>query len=268
VVYFSEKEQMMLMYSKYSGRIGWNGFAGFNATLVCSILVLFGIINFDSEFKITRKVHFSTLTPILIGVIGNFFYGRTGLLVSFMMIFVYCFMVILKYSSVKLLMYFFAIFMLLFIIVVVLKNRIHALESIYNWVFEIFINYSEGNGLEASSLTTLKAMYILPNLKTFLLGDGYYTNAVTGFYYMNIDVGILRLLYFWGAIPTIILYIFSLKGFRNTFCDRYLFILPILLLVLFELKGEACRLLLCISVALQFYNKEIIHRNKGMRTRS
>lgn len=257
VVSFTDKEIMMLAYSKYSGRIGWNGFAGFNSTLSCSILVLIGILNIDSEFRLSNEIRFKNVVPVLIGMVGNFLYGRTGLLVSIAMILLYCFIMSVRYGKIKLFLYIFFGVIIAFAAISILKNHIAAFDSIYRWAFEPILNYLNGDGFESTSMTALGAMYVLPNSKTFFVGDGLYTNTATGFYYMNTDVGFLRLLYFWGIIPTILLYYCSLSGFCHTLYKKGLFLLPIVLLIGFEMKGEACRLMLSISTALLIYRLPI-----------
>lgn len=77
-------------------------------------------------------------------------------------------------------------------------------DRIVNFVFELFLNLSSGDGLSSSSTDTLINMYVFPDsLKTWLVGDGLITGA-TGGYYMSTDVGFLRLIYYFGLPSTLI----------------------------------------------------------------
>ena len=67
------------------------------------------------------------------------------------------------------------------------------------WAFEMFINYGSDAGLSSASTDRLKEMYVYPtSLKTYLIGDGLFN--LKDHYYMETDVGYLRLL-FYGGIP-------------------------------------------------------------------
>lgn len=75
------------------------------------------------------------------------------------------------------------------------------------WAFELFINYADRGEMTSASTNRLQEMYIFPTaLKTYWIGDGLY-NMPTGDYYMETDVGYLRLLYY-GGIPVLISYFF------------------------------------------------------------
>ena len=79
-------------------------------------------------------------------------------------------------------------------------------EAAINWVFELFINYMDGNGFTSESTNELQNMIVFPdNLKTWLLGDGLAFTSTNGFY-MNTDIGYLRSLFYWGIIGSLIYY--------------------------------------------------------------
>lgn len=78
--------------------------------------------------------------------------------------------------------------------------------------FEPFFNYFEAGDFATSSNKQLKNMYVFPdNLKTWMIGDGYFDNPNThdpyyvgqtsklGFY-KGTDVGYLRLIFYFGLI--------------------------------------------------------------------
>ena len=77
--------------------------------------------------------------------------------------------------------------------------------------FEGFFNYFEKGSFSYDSNETLKNMYVWPdNLKTWIIGDGYFNNPVavdpyftgeiTEGYYKNTDVGYLRFIFYFGMI--------------------------------------------------------------------
>lgn len=79
------------------------------------------------------------------------------------------------------------------------------------FAFEGFFNLAERGDLSYSSNETLKNMYVFPdNLKTWIIGDGYFTNPrlidpyftgeIIGGYYMGTDVGYLRFIFYFGVI--------------------------------------------------------------------
>lgn len=77
--------------------------------------------------------------------------------------------------------------------------------------FEGFFSLIEKGEWKVSSNDRLETMYVFPdNLKTWLVGDGYFSNPintdpyfigkVTGGYYMGTDVGFLRFIFYFGLI--------------------------------------------------------------------
>lgn len=77
--------------------------------------------------------------------------------------------------------------------------------------FEGFFSLMEKGKWEIGSNETLKSMIVFPeSLKTWLIGDGYFTNPiatdpyftgkVTGGYYMGTDIGYLRFIFYSGII--------------------------------------------------------------------
>lgn len=69
--------------------------------------------------------------------------------------------------------------------------------------FEMFYNYFEHGTFETLSTNQMKDMYVYPtNIKTYIIGDGLWdnpTNQGMG-YYMDTDIGYLRLIYYFGIV--------------------------------------------------------------------
>lgn len=73
------------------------------------------------------------------------------------------------------------------------------------WGLELIINYFTDNSVNSSSTNEMFDMWkIIPeHFSTYLIGDGQF-NLPDGSYYMHVDIGILRILYFVG-IPGLFL---------------------------------------------------------------
>lgn len=76
--------------------------------------------------------------------------------------------------------------------------------------FEGFFSLAERGEWDVGSNNKLMTMYVFPdNLKTWIIGDGYFVNPsrdpnyvgrITAGYYMNTDVGYLRFIFYFGLI--------------------------------------------------------------------
>ena len=90
------------------------------------------------------------------------------------------------------------------------------------FAFEGFFSLAEKGRWEVHSNEMLKNMYVFPdNLKTWIIGDGYFDNPYysepyyvgpkMGGYYMGTDVGYLRFIYYFGLIGLFTFSAFMLK---------------------------------------------------------
>ena len=106
--------------------------------------------------------------------------------------------------------------------------------SFRHWLrfaFEGFFNLFEKGEYSVASTDTLKSMYVFPdNLKTWVIGDGYFSNPywsdpnyiwhgeATRGYYKGTDVGYLRFIFYFGIIGLGAFSIFLIKA-AKTCCD-------------------------------------------------
>lgn len=85
------------------------------------------------------------------------------------------------------------------------------LRKNFRFGFEGFVSLIEKGKWEVSSNETLKRMYVWPdNTKTWVIGDGYfsnptdtdpyYTGEITEGYYKNSDVGYVRFIFYFGLV--------------------------------------------------------------------
>lgn len=92
-----------------------------------------------------------------------------------------------------------------------LFNTNESFENDFRFGFEGFFSLLEKGEWQVSSNDRLETMYVFPdNLKTWLIGDGYFSNPintdpyfigkVTGGYYKGTDVGFLRFIFYFGLI--------------------------------------------------------------------
>lgn len=116
---------------------------------------------------------------------------------------------------------------------------------VFNYVFELFVNYSETGELSTSSSDGTLSMYIFPdNISTWLFGDGKIQMS-DGSYYMRTDVGYIRLLFYFGIISTIVHFIMQftsynlLKNMTQNPYIRRLSIFMFLWVLLLNVKGLA-----------------------------
>lgn len=116
-----------------------------------------------------------------------------------------------KVSKIRLLKWMFVV-MLLGIPVVVYYYRTNPIinENI-RFAFEGFFSLVEQGKWEVHSNNMLQNMYVFPdNVKTWIIGDGYFANPITTdpyytgemrtAYYMGTDVGYLRFIFYFGTI--------------------------------------------------------------------
>lgn len=94
--------------------------------------------------------------------------------------------------------------------------------------FEGFFSLVEKGYWETNSNNQLEQMYVWPdNLKTWLLGDGYFISALRdsyyvgdddGFFYMNTDVGFCRFIFYFGIVGLFLFALYFAKAAQ--FCSK------------------------------------------------
>jgi len=102
---------------------------------------------------------------------------------------------------------------------VFLYNNNEMFHRLFRFAFEAFFNYFETGDFSTDSTDKLQTMWVWPdNLKTWIIGDGYFSNpngninyigrTTTEGYYMGTDVGYLRFIFYFGTIGLIAFSIF------------------------------------------------------------
>ena len=151
-----------------------------------------------------------------------------------------------KLSSVnrsKFLLYILIISIIVIIVVFYMFPELkESFELAFNFGFEMFINYFDSGRFESISTNKLEEMYVWPSsVKTYIIGDGLYTDVINGTYYMKTDVGFLRLIYYFGIIGMLSYFIFQFQmayaAFLNNYKFRYTFVLMFVYCLVLSYKG-------------------------------
>ena len=99
----------------------------------------------------------------------------------------------------------------LIVVSVFLYNTSPGVQDLFRFGFEGFFSYFETGEWQTASTNTLEKMVVWPDeLKTWIIGDGYFENsrydpnylgeATEKGYYMNTDIGYLRFLFYFGLL--------------------------------------------------------------------
>jgi len=111
--------------------------------------------------------------------------------------------------------------------------------------FEMFVNFVDGYGFMTDSTNELLASFVFPNrIRTYFIGDGYFAHpyAVNEIrYYMDIDTGYLRLLFYFGLPGLFLFMLFQITPILYAKkCDpnnRRYFYSILLYIVILNIKG-------------------------------
>lgn len=210
----------------------------------CFTLILLTIL---IKFKSARneKTTYLKLGFILLSIVGTVL-SRTTLVGIIMSVTIFMFkskIFIIKSSTIKL----FIVFAALVVLFLCFKpNAIfEKFKTASRFGFEMFYNYFEKGELSTKSTNQLFEMFNSRpnNIKTLILGDGYYQNPRDStLYYMNTDVGYLRLIFYFGLIGTLAYFVYQINLLKvankitgNTF-PLFFFSISVLILIL-NLKG-------------------------------
>lgn len=248
ILYISELDVELLNRPRYATRIGLDGFAGFIQTFKFafgSVLSVYFLIVNNIKF---RRLSLFYLTSLPILTLGTLLYGRIGSVVSILAIAVLVIFFLTRPENINkaLLVVFGISFIILLLGIFSIFNE--SVRIWFLWAFELVISFIEEGEFSSTSTNILfERMYFVPDIKAFLIGDGLYTDPLTGAYYMGTDVGFLRAIMFYGIIPTLLMYTAvlipviglynRLKGSIRRKYVIYLLILLAMLLIIFEIKG-------------------------------
>ena len=249
-VWFSIIEQSALRLTEqsiYRNRIGINGFAGYRETFACSLSVILSMLMLEN----TKESKSRFVISLVMCMIGNFFYGRTGLIVSAICLILY--LIWYRKFGVKQLIIIWLTLTILYFGANYLSVHNASFNSTINWATKPIIELLQTGTTDNYSFNRIThEMRFMPEYKTFMIGDGYYIDPSTGHYYMRTDLGFMRLMLFGGIIACIITYLTMLYGIIKIKKYGVCFLIELLILfVAFEYKGDIWYALMPILMVLQ-----------------
>ena len=241
-IILTPRAMQLIQDPAYISRVSWDGYAGFTSTVYSTIAVIASIYLFIEYYKEHRAVSRKYLTSLFFALIGNAFYGRAGLLVSLLMVGIGVLYLVIVYKQYKIFYSLIGAIVLLFLFITLLSSFNATVASWYSWAMEPIISLFETGEIETASTNQLWDMWFIPDLKTILIGDGYYSSPTHSGYYMETDVGYLRPVLFFGLFFTAIYYllpfILSFEIINNDHKNKLLIAMLLLSILIFEVKGE------------------------------
>lgn len=201
IVGVQERANNLTDISMYITRFSIGGYAGYKETILCSISAIF-------SYLLIRKGWRIGIFFLIMSIVGNFFYGRIGIVMSAVCIMYLFFRSISVKEVVK------QVIMLIGIVVffTAVFNVIDspALDAWKEWLRQPIEAFLQGVSmghftLGESADNLIHNMYFMPSEESMLFGDGYYTNS-NGTYYMHTDAGYMRIMLFMGVMGAGIVY--------------------------------------------------------------
>lgn len=258
IQYISEFETSLL---EKTGEFRLNGFGAkfFGAGVVngLALMLIGSLIKFESSIR--RNVFKYSFYYIMIFAVGMMM-ARTTLIGAFLSLIIMTFpRNKIKKSGLirfgKFLFYLIVIpLIVVFLLFFIFPEIKESFETLFQFGFEMFRNYFSSGKLESNSTNEMSEMYIWPeSIKTYFVGDGLFTDPNSGFYYKGTDIGILRVIYYFG-IPGLLLYLgFQFKIVYCTLSNikeyRIMYFIVIIYIIILNFKGVTD----LSSVLLLFY---------------
>ena len=262
-LYMIPKELVDIRIPSYFTRLGWSGWAGYDVSMQCSVAVMFACILIVVQKGNIQK-QMITLGLSVVALLGNMFYARTGMIVSLVLLFVTAVYSLIRKD------YIFVKWIAIIggagvVAVMIAAAFVPALNDWTNWAFSIFVNFFTQGKLNDNIGSTghlINDMYWIPQLKTILVGDGWFTQD--GSYYMYTDSGIMRLTLYYGAINFfagaaagfVLIQRIAKRVYDQGLIDGkdkvFITVLILILMILFEAKGEAYYKIMCIVFPIAF----------------
>lgn len=247
-LYMSEFDKSMIAQTGGFRLIGFGAyFFGVGITNSCCLLLVAMIIKVS---QVSYRVYLYYVIAFLIIAFGGLMMSRTtlvGIILAFLLLLyktrLIKYELTYRFCSIYLSLLFLLgmSFFLFFLLPESIRNNVLIAGR---FGFELFINYFREGELASSSTDVLMDMYILPdNLKTYIIGDGYYVGLGDVFsYYKEIDVGYLRLIYYFGifGLGTYLFFQYLIIYFvKNRNSEKYspFFVMLFILMLILNLKG-------------------------------
>lgn len=237
----SDVKDMSVDFMVYQFRYSLDGFAAFSSASVFSFACLFC----SYKIAMSPKVRIIDILCLMMMVIGCFFYGRVSLIGMVMG----AFLIIWASGSMsKALRIGGIIIVFVMILLSVLNFYSQTNDDLLvwqEWAFSIIKQlFIEKEVTDYSVTHMVDDMYYMPDLTTFLFGDGLYTNKDNS-YYGHTDVGFMRLILYGGIISLTFVYVIMVKLTRiiirasKSIVIKRFALLALSMFIVLEMKGES-----------------------------
>lgn len=178
---------------------------------IVQVLIAYLVFNLENTTK-RANIKYYLLAFAIIVVIGNMIARTTivgaGLGLAFIGFQSWERGLVISNRTKRVWKWFFITLMIAIPIGVYYYNNDATIHKHIRFAFEGFFNYFERGKWETTSTDRLQTMYVWPdNLKTWIMGDGYFSSPrndpyfigkIVGGYYMGTDVGYCRFIFYFG----------------------------------------------------------------------
>lgn len=257
----------------YVYRISLIGFTGFDELATYGISLFFSAFIINDKIRKKQKYAIHCIIFILLAV-GGLLYGRTSIVPT---TFAFISLLILirgTKKAFKIILIFIITAAVCIIPILILSKYVTQVKYWVDWAFELIISLFGGNKSGVGSLDSLWSMFKFPtNPKTLFFGDGRYFDSEIIAYYMKIDVGFLRAIYYYGIIGMIANYALLcvmaasiIKLFKGDKYIKTILIAILLHIFIIEIKGVMFDSAIYYLAVLMFFGQDF-KRDSYIRNR-
>lgn len=140
----------------------------------------------------------------------------------------------IKYSDLRFWRVMIGILFVLVLVCIYFYNNSPGFREWFRFGFEGFVSLVETGEWRSSSTEILQSMVVFPDsLKTWIIGDGYMADPITGTYYKVTDIGYLRFIFYCGIIGLSVfasMFVYLAASCYKTYpVEKHLFLLLLVL---------------------------------------
>ncbi|UIR56001.1 hypothetical protein LZQ00_17270 [Sphingobacterium sp. SRCM116780] len=208
-----------------------------------SVLVMISVLlSNDHEVKKDRVlIYFYAISFLIIAVVGNMISRTTSIGMAIALFYLFYSTGIISFSirakNFRLWRVLLSATAIGLVLVSYFYQTNRNVYKLFRFAFEGFFKWVETGKWETDSTNTLQSMWVYPdNLKTWIIGDGYFNDPITHGFYMQTDVGYLRFIFYCGLIGLTVfmlyfVYLSTTLWFRFNYIKQLFFMLFILVVL-------------------------------------